>query len=151
MKKRRTKTNKKIWITRESVRQIRKKKHLYRNYIFAREPQTYNCYKEVEAHVKQLIKDTVQRFEQKLGDNIKHDSESFYKYVKSKQQIKDSIGPQKGQNGEISSDSKFTAEELNAFFALSFTRENTDNITSSNVKFKGDSKETLTDIKDICY
>ena len=77
-------------------------------------------------HVKQLIKDFVQRFEQKLGDNIKHDSASFYKYVKSKQQVKDSIGPLKGENGEISSDSKFMAEELkNAFFASSFSRENT--------------------------
>ena len=146
MKKRRTKTNKKIWITREIVRQIRKKKHLYRNYRLTREPQTYNRYKEVEAHVKQLIKDSVQRFEQKLGDNIKHDSKSFYKYVKSKQQVKDSIGPLKGQNGEVSSDSKFMAEELNAFFASSFTRENTENISSSNVKFKGDSEEKLTDI-----
>ena len=49
-------------ITREIVRQIRKKKHLYRNYRLTREPQTYNRYKEVEAHVKQLIKDSVQRF-----------------------------------------------------------------------------------------
>ena len=31
-KRRTNKTNKKIWITRENVRQIRKKKHLYRNY-----------------------------------------------------------------------------------------------------------------------
>ena len=38
------------------------------------------------------------------------------------------------------------AEELNAFFASSFTRENTENITSSSVKFKGDSEEKLTDI-----
>ena len=38
------------------------------------------------------------------------------------------------------------AEELSTFFASSFTRENTKNITSSNVKFKGDSKEKLTDV-----
>ena len=124
----------------------KEKKHLYTNYRLTREPQTYNRYKEVEAHVKQLIKDSVQRFEQKLGDNIKHDSKSFYKYVKSKQQVKDSVGPLRGQNGEVSSDSKFMAEELNAFFASSFTRENTENISSSNVKFKGDSEEKLTDI-----
>ena len=54
-----------------------------------------------------------------------------YKYVKSKQQVKDSIGPLKGQNGEVTSDSKFKAEELNAFFASSFTQENTENISSS--------------------
>ena len=38
------------------------------------------------------------------------------------------------------------AEESNAFFASSFTRENTENISSSNFKFKGDSEEKLTDI-----
>ena len=56
MKKRRTKTNKKIWITRQIVGQIRKKKHLYRNYSLTREPHNYNRYKEVEAPVKQIIK-----------------------------------------------------------------------------------------------
>ena len=38
------------------------------------------------------------------------------------------------------------AEELSAFFASSLTRENTEDITSSNVKFKGDSEEKITDI-----
>ena len=74
---------------KRNCQKIRKKKHLYRNYRLTREPQTYNRYKEVEANVKQLIKDSVQRFEQKLGDNIKHDSKSFYKYVKSIQRVKD--------------------------------------------------------------
>ena len=55
MKKRRAKTNKKIWITRQIVGQIRKKKHLYMNYSLTREPQNYNRYKEVEAPVKQII------------------------------------------------------------------------------------------------
>ena len=86
--------------------------------------------------MKQLIKEYVQCFEQKLGDYIKRDSKSFFKYVKSKQQVKDSICSLKRENGEISSDLKFMAEKLNAFFASSFTRENTENITSLNVKFK---------------
>ena len=119
---------------------------MYRNYRLTREPQTYNRYKEIEAHVKQLIKDSVKRFEQKFGENIKTDSKSFYKYVKSKQQVKDSIGLLKGQNGELSSDSKFMAEELNDFFASSFTRENTQNIINSNIQFQGNSEEKLSNI-----
>ena len=51
--------------------------------------------------MKQLIKDSVHRFEQKFGDNIT-DSKSFDVYVKSKQQVLES---------EISSHSKFMAEE----------------------------------------
>ena len=54
---------------------------MHRNYRLKRELQTYNYrYKEIEDHVKQLIKDSVKRFEQKLGENIKTDSKSFYKY-----------------------------------------------------------------------
>ena len=84
----------------------------------------YNRYKVVESHVRELILDSVRRFEQKLGENIKHDPKSFYKYVKSKQQVKESIGSLKGQNGEVSPDSNFMTEELNNFFTSSFTREN---------------------------
>ena len=96
--------------------------------------------------MKELIRDSVRQFEKKLGENIKQDSKSFYKYVKSKQQVKDSIGPLRGQNGDVSSDSKFMAEELNNFFASSFTRENTDSIQDSNIKFQGNSDQKLTDI-----
>ena len=94
-----------------------KEKHLYRNYRLTRELQTYDRYKEVDAHVKEFIRDSVRRFEMKLGENTKQDSKSFYKYVKSKQQVKDSIGPLRWQTGDVSSDSKFMAEELNNFFA----------------------------------
>ena len=59
--------------------------------------------------------------------NINTDSKPFYKYVKQKRQVKGSVGPLKGRNGEISSDSKFMAEELNTFFASSFTWEDTNN------------------------
>ena len=115
MKARRIKATKKVWMTREIVRLVRKKKHLYRNFRLTREPQTYNRYTEVEFQVKQHIRESVARFEQKL-ENIKHDSKSFYKYVKSKQQVKDSIEPLKGNSGEKSSNSNFMADELNKFF-----------------------------------
>ena len=53
MKARRIKAAKKVWMTREIVRLVRKKKHPYRNFRLTREPQTYNRYKEVEFQVKQ--------------------------------------------------------------------------------------------------
>ena len=123
----------------------KKEKHLYRNYRLTREPQTYNCYKEQEAHVKQLIKDYVQRFEQKLGDYIKRDSKSFFKYVKSKQQVKDSICSLKRENGEISSDLKFMAEKLNAFLHR-HSHERILKILQVQTLSSKDSEEKLTDI-----
>ena len=38
------------------------------------------------------------------------------------------------------------AEELNDFFASSFTRESTQNITNSNIQFQGNSEEKLSNI-----
>lgn len=97
----------------------------------------------MEFQVKQRIRESVARFEQKLGENIKHDSKSFYKYVKSKQQVKDSIGPLKGNSGEISSNSNFMAEELNKFFVSSFTRENSNGIIDPNIVFDSAEDEKL--------
>ena len=70
----------------------------------------------------------------------------FYKYIKSKQQIKDNIGPLKRRNGEVSSISKLKAEEFYNFVTSSFTRANTENILNPKIQFEGNSDEKLTDI-----
>jgi hypothetical protein len=40
-------------------------------------------------------------FEEKLANNIKNDSKSFFAYVRSKQRTKVTVGPLKDQCGEI--------------------------------------------------
>jgi len=40
-------------------------------------------------------------FEERLANNIKIDSKSFYAYVRSKQRIKTTVGPLKNQKEEI--------------------------------------------------
>ena len=41
------------------------------------------------------IRSSKRMFEQKLATNIKQDSKSFFAYIRSKQRVKDSIGPLK--------------------------------------------------------
>ena len=64
-------------------------------------------------------------FEQKLATNIKQDSKSLFAYIRSKQCVKDSIGPLKGNNGAVISNSKEMAESLNEYFSTVFTLEDT--------------------------
>ena len=64
-------------------------------------------------------------FEQKLATNIKQDSKSFVAYIRSKQCVKDSIGPLKGNNGTVTSNNKEMAESINDYSSTVFTLEDT--------------------------
>ena len=57
--------------------------------------------------------------------------------------MKDSIGPLKGNSGEISSNSNFTADELNKVFVSSCTRENSNDIIDPNIIFDSAEDEKL--------
>ena len=69
------------------------------------------------------IRSSKRMFEQKLATNIKQDSKSFFAYIRSKQRVKDSTGPLKGNNGAVISNNKEMAESLNEYFSTVFTLE----------------------------
>ena len=50
---------------------------------------------------------------QKLAFNIKHDSKSFYAYVRSKQKVQDKVGPLEDSDGNIITEGFLMAENLN--------------------------------------
>ena len=62
-------------------------------------------------------------YEQKIAFNIKHDSKSFYAYVRSKQKVQDKVGPLEGSDGNIITEGFLMAENLNEYFSSVFTRE----------------------------
>ena len=49
----------------------------------------------------QLKLDNLKETEQKLACNIKNDSKSFYTYVRSKQNVRDKVGPLEDSAGNI--------------------------------------------------
>ena len=104
---------------------------LWRKFRVTQELSTFLKYKRQESDVKKkkIIKDSVKKFEKKkIASNVKEDLKTFYKYVRSKRQVKDNIGPFKDSDGQTSSDKFFMAETLNNFFAETFTNENTSSI-----------------------
>ena len=81
--------------------------------------------------------------EHKLAQHIKSDSKSFYAYVRSKQNVRDKVGPLEDNAGNIITQGLLMAEELNMHFSSVFTREDTSSIPVPETKFKGSEGERL--------
>ena len=66
-----------------------------------RKDEDYANYKEALNASTTEIRQSKRSYEQKLVCNIKNDSTSFYAYVRSKQNIKDKVGPLEDSAGNI--------------------------------------------------
>ena len=58
-----------------------------------------------------------------MAGNIKNDSKSLYTSVRSKQKVRDKVGPLENNRGNILSDEFQMAEVLNEYFSSVFTTE----------------------------
>ena len=80
---------------------------------------------------------------QKLAGNIKNDSKSFYAYVRSKQKVRDKVGPLENNSENIISDGFQMAEVLNEYFSSVFTTEDINSLPVPLTKFEGNKSEHL--------
>ena len=81
----------------------------------------------------------------KLVCNIKNDSKTFCRYVRSKSRTKDIIGPLKDDIGNIVTNDGQMADILNNFFSSVFTKENED-MPEVTMRFNGGDERSLRDI-----
>ena len=79
----------------------------------------------------------------KLAGNIKNDSKSFYAYVRSKQKVRDKVGPLENNRGNIISDWCQMAEVLNEYFSSVFTTEDISSLPVPFTKLEGNKSEHL--------
>ena len=63
------------------------------------------------------------------------DSDSFYAYVRSKQNVLDKVGPLEDNAGNIITQGFVMAEELNMHFSSAFTREDICSLPVPETKF----------------
>ena len=89
------------------------------------------------------VRKSKRNFEHKLAQNIKSDSKSLYAYVRSKQHVRDKVGPLVDNAGNIITQGFLMAEELNMHFSSVFTREDTSSIPVPETNFKGSEGERL--------
>ena len=81
--------------------------------------------------------------EHKLAQNIKSESKSVYAYVRSKQNVRDKVGPLEDNAGNIITQGFLMAEELNMHFSPVFTIEDTCSLPVPETKFKESEGERL--------
>ena len=118
--RRRRNQNRPAWLTQNILREIRRKKKLWRA---VRGGQITEEYKQAEKSVKNMIRNSKRRFEKKLAENKGGSNRQFFAYVKKKTGAKSSVGPLKEAGGETVADAAGMAEILNRTFKEVFTRE----------------------------
>ena len=101
-----------------------------RVYKHTEKDKDYDAYKEA-------LNAATNEVRHKLAQNIKSDSKSLYAYVRSKQNVRDRVGPLEDNAGNTISQGILMAGELNMHFSSVFTREDTSSIPVPETKFEG--------------
>jgi hypothetical protein len=121
-RKRRRIGNRPIWMTKNVLRTIRKKRHLWKVYRETKDHAEYRAYKKVEKTVKDSVRKAKKAFEKNLAKDVKKNPKAFYSYLKAKTSNRQSVGPLK-EDGVVVTDDEKQAKILNQFFTSVFTKE----------------------------
>ena len=99
--KKQEKRSKKKHLSKEAFRKIRYKQNMWRVYKHTGKDKDYEVYKEALNAATIEVRKSKRNFELKLAQHIKLDSKSFYAYVRSKQNVRDTFGPLVDNAGNI--------------------------------------------------
>ena len=135
--KKQGKRSKKKHLSKEAIRKIKYKQMMWKTYRHTGSDEDYAIYKEALYQATAEIRNSKRSYEQKIAFNIKHDSKSFYAYVRSKQKVQDKVGPLEGSDGNIITEGFLMAENLNEYFSSVFTREDISTLPVLETKFEG--------------
>ena len=130
-------------MSKEAIRKIVFKQTIWRVYRRTRKDEDYANYKEALNLATTEISKSKTTFEKKLAGNIKNYSKSFYVYVRSKQKVRDKVGPLENNRGNIISDGFQVAEVLNEYFSSVYTTEDISSLPVPITKFEGNTSEHL--------
>ena len=110
---------------------------MWRIYKHTGTDKDYDAYKEALNATTNEVRKSKRNVDQKLAQYIKSDSKSFYAYVRSKQNVRDKVGPLEDNAGNIITQGFLMADELSRHFSSVFTREDTSSLPVPEAKFKG--------------
>ena len=96
---------------------------MWRVYTHTGSDKDYDAYKEALNAATNEVRKSKRNVEHKLAQHIKSDSKSLYAYVRSRQNVRDKVGPLEDNAGNIITQGFVMAEELNRHFSSVFTRE----------------------------
>jgi len=123
--------NRPVWMSQALLREIRKKRRLWKVHTRRESRESFLEYKRQEKKVHKLIRNEKKKFERKLASEKTKNSRPFYSYLKQKTRNRVTVGPLLDENGSMVEDDGKMAEILNQYFSTVFTREETTNIPRS--------------------
>ena len=125
-KKVRRKGNKPLWMKRNTLRLIRKKRRLWKHYssskVCSKDYAQFEAYKKVLEDVRKAVKKAKKEFEKKLAKNAKKNSKLFWSYMKQKTSNRVTVGPLV-RDRVVITDDKEMFDVLNQKYCSVFTRE----------------------------
>ena len=116
---------------------------LWRVYKHTGNVEDYTNYKEALNLATTEIRKSKRTFQKKLAGNIKYDSKSVYVYVRSKQKVRDKVGPLENNSRNIILDGFQKAEVPNDNFSSVFITEDISSLPVPFTKFEGNESEHL--------
>jgi Reverse transcriptase (RNA-dependent DNA polymerase)/Endonuclease-reverse transcriptase len=123
-KKKRNTGSRPIWMSQHLLREIRRKRRLWK----VQDSQPTREYKEAQKRVKKLIRNAKRKMENKLAFENNGNSKPFFAYLKSKLKSRVPVGPLKDSNGRPVTDKEDMAKLLNGYFSTVFTDEDVNDI-----------------------
>ena len=120
-RRRQSKQRRPAWMTTSILREIRSKRKLWRLYKANKSSEVFSRFQDKVKSVRRLISSAKFAFEKDLANNVKDNPKAFYGYVRSKQKVKDVVGPLRNSDTDaLVSDNQGMAVVLNDFFASVF-------------------------------
>ena len=148
MKKRR-RGNRPLWMTKNVMRLIRKKRRMWKHYSSSPTTKSdysqFEAYKAVQKEVRNAVKNAKKNFEKKLAKDAKKKPKQFYSYIKKRNSNRVCVGPLKDDKNNLVTEDKEMTEILNSWYSSVFTREDCTNIPQAEQLHP--SQESLTDIE----
>ena len=121
-------SNQPLWMNRNIMRVIRKKRRLWNWYKTTNDHNEYKEYIKVQKLATKIIRAAKRKFERKLAKNFKNNPRQFYSHLNNNIKSRSQVGPLHNHQGIQVSDSQGMCNILNSFFTSVFTKEDTENI-----------------------
>ena len=141
-KKLRRKSSRPMWMNKNILRMIRKKRRLWRSYTTEQRTRkdhaSFEAFKKVQKEVEKAVKNAKRKLEKNLAKNAKKNPKAFYSYMKKKTSNKVTVGPLKHPDGKLEVDDREMTEILNKQFCNMFTKEDLAHMPDVETLFHGE-------------
>ena len=111
------------WFNQEIATAIKNRKMMYKKTNGSQSTLHKHRYTQCCRNVKKLVRTAKRNEELRVARLCKESPKEFFSYVKSRKPIKESIGPLKDREGNISVSDQDVATVLNNYFSTVFTAE----------------------------